>query len=96
MWALGDSQVGRKFKYQIIQASKSPTCKATKSQQNKPDDIGVNYAYSNMPAYFWSSINRTADNRGSEVLINVINDEFIMSGNGCFEDKFSLQIKDSS
>ena len=50
------------------QPSSGSCCKANKGQQIKTDNVEVNYANSNMPDYFRSSINRTADWRASQVL----------------------------
>ena len=48
--------------------------------------------------YFWSSINRAADKRVSQVLMQKIHNEFsnVFSGVGCFEGTFRLQVKEGS
>ena len=66
----------RMFDSQTIKASNSINCKANKAQQIKVTNVDVNDANSNMPNYFRSSINRAADKRASQVLMNKTHNEF--------------------
>ena len=71
-----DQHAGRKFNSQTIQPSNSPSCKANKGKQNKTDNVDVNYANSNMSDYFRSSINKAADKRASQIIMEKIHNEF--------------------
>ena len=60
--------------------------------------MDVNATNSNMSDYFRSSINRAADKRESQVLINKIHNEFgdFLKEIESFKGMFSLQVKDDS
>ena len=49
------------------------TPKTNKAQQIKTDYAHVNYGTENMPDYHRSSINRAADKRAGQLLMNKIN-----------------------
>ena len=53
-----------------------PSCKENISQQFNTDNVDVNDANANMSNYFRCSINRAADKRASQVLMNKIHNEF--------------------
>ena len=95
---MGDPHVGRKIDPQTIQPFNSLSCKANKAQQIKADKVGVNDANSDMPYHFRSSINRAADKKASQVLMQKTHNKFrdCFYKNGCFEGTISLQVKDDS
>ena len=63
-----DQETDRKFYFQKIQPSNISSCKANTGQWIKTDNADVIDADSNMPDYFRSSINRTADKKPTQVL----------------------------
>ena len=73
---MGDPQVGREFDSQTVRLSNSHSCKASKAQSIKADNVDVNYANQNMQDYFRSIIKRAADQRASQVLSNKTQNEF--------------------
>ena len=64
------NEAGSKFDFQRTQPSNAPSCKANMGLQIKTDTMDLNDANSNMPDYFRSSINRTADKRASQVIMH--------------------------
>ena len=66
--------------------------------QAKTDKEGVHDDKMNMSNYSRSSTNRVADKRASAVLANKIYNKFsdVLSGTGCFEGTFILQVKEGS
>ena len=54
----------------------SIAAKQTMVQQIKADNADINDANSNKPGYFRSSINKIADKRVSQVLMNKMHNEF--------------------
>ena len=65
-----DQHKSRMLDSQKIQASSGPSFKTNKVQQTKIDQVDVNDSNSNILDYFRFSINRTADRRAIQVLIN--------------------------
>ena len=55
--------------------SNSPSCKANKAQWIKAANVDVNDVNSNMPDYFQTSINRAADKRVSQILMQKVNNK---------------------
>ena len=59
--------------------------------------MGTNDHNTNMAEYVRSSSNKATDKKASEILTNKIHNKFSDNSSiGCFEDSFSLQVKDGS
>ena len=59
----------RKFNSKIIKLSNSSSCKASTDQWIKTDNADVVDTKTSMPVYFRSGINRPADKRAGQVLM---------------------------
>ena len=66
----------RKFDSQTIETSNAPGDRTSEVPQFKTDKADANDTDANMPDYFRSGINRTADRRASQVLMNKRHNEF--------------------
>ena len=95
---MGDPHKSRVFDPQTVQEANSPTHKTKNIQQIKADTVDANDTNSNTPDYFRSGTKSAVDKIPNEVLTKKIYYEFsdIFSGIGCFEEKFSLKVKDDS
>ena len=69
-------QADRKFDYKTMQTSNGFSCKANTYHQIKTNNTDVVDATSNTLDYVRSSINRAADKRASQVLMQKIHNEF--------------------
>ena len=73
---MGAQQADKKSDSQTIQPPNSSSCKANTGQWIKTDNADVVNASSNIPHYIRSSINRAANKRASQVLMQKIHSEF--------------------
>ena len=65
-----------KFNLQTTEAPNDLTCRTNEALHNKTNEVDTNVTNANMPDCFRSNINKTADKRGSKVLINKLHSEF--------------------
>ena len=72
---VGHQQADRWFDSQTIQPSNGSICKETKTARSR-DNVDVVDTNPNTSYYFRSSINRAADKRGSQALIQKLHNEF--------------------
>ena len=65
---VGGQEADRKFDCQTIQSSSTSFCKTNTDRETKSDNADVIDAYSNIPDYFRSSINKAAHKKACQVL----------------------------
>ena len=82
-----------KFDSQAIETSNNPSCRTNEAPWNETNEVGM-HDLQNKQNY----CKIISDRQKSKVLTNKIQNEFssILSGIGCFEGTFTLQVKDGS